>query len=148
MKKIIENSLLTEEKLEIPNYPDMLLGPPGTGKSFVNLAIMIKIYHLTNRSDKVLTFSTSYAAVYAILSKITYDLITETDTILSIETKKKAVELFGKIVNVNVTNQLFMVGGASFHIHKAEDREKIISMINKKTSSDPDDFQKEKWFEQ
>ena len=25
---------------------------------------------------------------------------------------------------------------------------KIISMINKKTSLDPDDFQKEKWFEQ
>jgi hypothetical protein len=25
---------------------------------------------------------------------------------------------------------------------------KIISMINKKTSSDPDNFQKEKWFEQ
>ena len=63
-------------------------------------------------------------------------MITETDTILSIETKKKAVELFEKIVNVNVTNQLFMVGGASFQIHKAEDREKIISMIKKKINFD------------
>ena len=46
-------------------------------------------------------------------------MITETDTILSIETKKKAVELFEKIVNA--TNQL--LGG--------EQKIEKITLINK-----------------